>query len=479
MKLQAYESYKAYTISLSTANSQIRRHEKDFRSLTESIEGIEESRISFSTSLLAKFFGFADQIASLYLSRSQALKLTLSRMRYESPRVGGRGEKCPFRPVERATHKFAVRGKGEWRVVDDGEYFGEESKSALESVFGALRAGEVFTLEDKLNALDWMSTVESRSNFAAMLKIFSADCPVLSKDDYQTVAELCNYVLTEWVAKGDGDVNILNNLLLASRGIVREAANTKEFLYSLLIKHAIWQEKDIWRKLIDKSIEVKVRHIRMSQDKKAQTRTFTGLFSKMRSAVATGVSKLLAADEPTESLECKAAVAVLSHFCLYLSHPLMDAGRVVRLYREYAERYGISQGKFADLKLELMKCQKAPVAEVSRAKEIVQRNEAKLKKYGKFLVLSLAVKYIGDKTLLRNLLLLSKESYGNLKIKVFRQVLIKLNIQMPIQEHMQVWAQILDIVMSHFTCRATRRQSTSGFWRRRRQVRRRGRRWRR
>eukprot|EP00826_Nyctotherus_ovalis_P001399 TRINITY_DN10215_c0_g1_i15.p1 TRINITY_DN10215_c0_g1~~TRINITY_DN10215_c0_g1_i15.p1 ORF type:complete len:390 (-),score=112.95 TRINITY_DN10215_c0_g1_i15:473-1642(-) len=388
-------------------------------------------------------------------------------MRYELPKVNRGDTEYPFRPVERVVHKFAVKEEEERRLVGDGEYFREESKSALENVFGALRAGEVFTLEDKLNALDWMSTMESRSNFAFMLKAFSADFPVLSKEDYQTVAELCNYVMAEWIAKSDNDVIILNNLLLASRGILRETENTKEFLYSQLIKHAIWQEKDIWRRLIDKSIEVKIGHIKMSQDKKSQGRTFTGLFSKMRSAVATNISKLLVAEEPTESLECKAAVSVLSHFCCYLSHPLMEAGRVVRLYQEYAEKYGISHGKFADLKLELMKCQKAPESELNRTKSIVQRNEVKFKKYGKFLILSLTIKYLEDKTLLRNLLLLSKESYGTLKIKVFRQVLIKLNIQMPIKEHMQVWAQILDIVISHLICRVTQRQSTSGSWRRR------------
>jgi len=452
LKLQAYELYKEYNISVSTANSQIRRHEKDFISLVESIEGIEESRISFSVTLLTKYFRFIDHIVSLYSLKSQSIKSAISRMQYQFPGINKLSPDYPFTLIKQLSHNFPVHSlKGDTSgesFKSDTEFFKEESKNALETLFDGLQGGEQITADDKLNAIDWMSTMEARGYFASMLKAFSLEFPVLSKEDYQTILELCNYLLTEWIAKNDNNVDILNNLLLASRGILKQTDGTKEFLYTQLIRHGIWQENDIWRKLIDKSIKVRISHIKMTQDKKAQGRSLAGLFSKMKSAVTTGMTKMIIKEDTSESLESKGAISVLSHFCYYLSNPAIDINKIIKMYKDYANAYDISQKRFGDLKIELMRCQKEPSSVLDKVKEHFKRIESKNKKYGKFFILSSVVKYLGDKITLRNLLLLNKKSYKVLKIKVFRQVLMKLDIKISIGNHMKIWEQILEPVFN-------------------------------
>ena len=103
----------------------------------------------------------------------------------------------------------------------------------------------------------------------------------------------------------------------------------------------------------------------------------------------------------------------------------------------------------AELELELNRCQQLPVITGKKKDIHLKRFIAKCKKYGKKgpYILGMVVKYVDDKLTLRNMLLLNKIIYSKIKICVFRQVLINLSVKMSIPARVQIWAQILDVVI--------------------------------
>ena len=67
-------------------------------------------------------------------------------------------------------------------------------------------------------------------------------------------------------------------------------------------------------------------------------------------------------------------------------------------------------------------------------------------------VLILSIPYMNKKSM-RNFLIMNKQSYKIGKRKVFKEILIVYNEEMPLEVHSQIWGQIFDIVMVMKTIR--------------------------
>lgn len=221
----------------------------------------------------------------------------------------------------------------------------------------------------------------------------------------------------------------------------------------------------VWQKLIDMAITVKVAQAKEARARQKQRDVANrshderpvlgGLFSKMKNAVAFGVSKILpghkSAEDDEESdqyLVARSVLNVLTQFAYYLSTPYIKLEKVIALMRKYGQTYKLSPEKLSEVELELKRCQSAPVLPGSKVERQRAKLAAKGKRYGKrgFYILALAVPFLGDKTTLRNLLLTSRGIYNALKGDVFKQVLLRLRIKMSLQTRVQIWSQILDIV---------------------------------
>jgi hypothetical protein len=417
------------------------------------MDEVEKNRTLLCKTLLFKYFKCMEDIASLYKSKSQSFLNTLTQIEYQTSAI--LTEESLFQTLERAQYIFTAQSADTStselvpeNFMNDDKYFKVESQTVMKKALNVIVVGAAFGIEDKSNVLSWLNTPESRSHFALLLKDIAAESPVLSKEGYQSVKELCNYLLTEWITQNDERDDTLDNILLASKGIIGQIDNNKEFLYTQIIKHGIWQEMDIWKKLIDNKIAERIKQYEGAKKT-------PGLFGKMKNVVASGISIFLPLDDPSgpESLECKAALNVLIKFCYFLSNPFLNVDKAIKLYKGYGKEFDIPRSKLCELELELMKCQKAPTLKMSRAKAMISRIEKKSMKYEKYYVLSMTIKYINDKSTLRNMLLLNIAGNGKLKFKVFRQVLMNPNIKLTIKERLAIWRQLMNMVIFYLMYR--------------------------
>lgn len=446
MAREAYEKYHKYSQAVLNANAHIKKQEETCKTLAGFIKEVEENRALLCKSLLLKYFKFTQELASLYATKAQSFIASLSLISCQSPTPP---ENSPFQPIERAQYIFtagdasgaeAVPGK----FASDEQYFDAEAQGTIRRALESVVAGASFDLEEKSGLLSWLNTPLTRSYFAHFLKEIALDLPVLSREGYQSIKELCNYLLTEWITQSDNQESTLDNVLLASKGIVGQIDNTREFLYSQIIRHGVWQEIDIWKKLIDKKIEGRVDQFESMKSKRS------GLFGKVRSAMASGLSAFFLGGledfSGPESLQCKAALNTLAKFCYFLSTPFISVDKVIKLYKAYGKQYDIPKNKMRELELELMKCQRAPTLKVPKHKSILSKAKRKLAKYNHYYILSLTVQFVPDKPTLRNLLLLSAKANMALRTKVFRRVLMDPDTKVGAKERVAIWKQAVELV---------------------------------
>eukprot|EP00826_Nyctotherus_ovalis_P018027 TRINITY_DN15355_c0_g1_i2.p1 TRINITY_DN15355_c0_g1~~TRINITY_DN15355_c0_g1_i2.p1 ORF type:complete len:336 (-),score=57.96 TRINITY_DN15355_c0_g1_i2:31-1038(-) len=297
---EAYEKYHKYSQAVFNANAHIKKQEETYKTLTGLIEEVEKNRTLLCRSLLLKYFKFTQELASLYTTKVQSFIASLSLIEYQPPTPP---ESSPFQPIERTQYIFSAGDASSVEAVpskfaSDEQYFDAEAQGTIRRALESVVAGASFDLEEKSGLLSWLNTPLTRSYFAHFLKEVALDLPVLNREGYQSVKELCNYLLTEWITQGDNQESTLDNILLSSKGIVGQIDNTREFLYSQIIRHGVWQEIDIWKKLIDKKIEVRIEQFEGTKGKR------TGLFGKVRLS-------LIHISEPTRQAEISYAV-----FCL-------------------------------------------------------------------------------------------------------------------------------------------------------------------
>ena len=453
MARETYEKYHNYLKGLSNANTNIKAQEQTFIILTNLLKESEEKRILLCKGLLSNYFKCMEDIALLCKSKSQLFLNSLIQIKYQVSAVPT--EESPFQVLERDQYIFTVQSADAstsesmpGNFMNDDKYFKIGSQTTMKETLNAILAGTAFGIEDKSNILSWLNTPEFRSHFALLLKDIAAESPVLSKEGYQSIKELCNYLLTEWITWKDEREDTLDNILIASRGIIGQLDNNREFLYIQIIRHGVWQEIDIWKNLIDRKISARIKQYEGT--KKTQ-----GLLDKLKNMMTTGISMFLPLDDPSgpESLECKAALNVLMKFCYFLSNPSLNVDKAIKLYKDYGKKFDIPKSKLCDLELELMKCQKAPILKMSKRKAIVTRIEKKSVKYGKYYVLSMAIKYINEKTTLRNILVLSIHAKEKLRLKVFRQILMNPNVKLTIKERLSIWKQLMNMVISYLMYR--------------------------
>lgn len=489
--------YKNFTESANYANSLIEKSEKMYTDLMESMEQIEESRSAFTKTLLAKHLKFTEEIASAYKSKIDSMNSAISKIDGGNDLRLFLGEildskQTTFVPIEmvnfpiKESETDLMGSEQELGGETDStksigdlleDYFArpapvslashkEEAKISFEEAFINLQDGKNLTLEQKVTIIEKLNTPTGRQTFCQLLSQLTNNLIIVTENSYQSVLEFCNHLLTEFVTNRDNNYDILQTILIASRKILADFGDRKEFMYQQLVKHGIWQEMDVWKILIDSSIKYKItqaKEIRARQKKRDQSKipekpvSFANLFGKVKDVVAFGVAKILPqtsaeaefeASDDFEILVSRAALNVLNIYSYYLSTPYIKLERVLRLYRNYVKEYNIPDDKMVELELELRRCQNTPINNGRKKETHLKKFIAKCKKYGKKgpYILSMCVKFIGDKQTLRNLLILSKLVYEKIKIPVFRQVLMGLNIKISIQARVKIWSQILDVV---------------------------------
>ena len=450
-----YSAYLNYSQAVANGNILLKDYEIHFLSIIASIEITEKNRNEYYKQTITKYLAHIDKLIAIYTQKAKLIKGEIQKIGlnlglkayFESLSQSVRN---PFMPMvcdnynfmsptlEMANTNFDFPRKdpNEVNSLEDKEYFTIEFKCSLKIFFNKFNEG-IIQQEEVKDILNHLSIPKDRFTFSLFLNGFNDNELILNETQYQVLLELCNHLMTKYLH--EENPNTLNLLLEASRKIVVKTEEVKQPFYLQLVNHKIWQDIGIWKRLIDAAIkDMLANKTRKVKEKKG----FLGTFKK---AVTTNVSKLI----PGSKGEIKeVTLEVLQQYCYYLSTSKIELRRVSELYKSYLHEFTTPKLILIDLVTKLMKCQKNPMNNIKLKDVFVNKFKKRCEKYetkGCF-ALSLAVEYINEKGTLRNMLLLSKYLYKMLRGKIFRQVLVKLNYKITLQQRLKIWIQILDIV---------------------------------
>jgi len=450
-KKLADSNYQLYAQAITEANLLIKEREETFASIMEAIEQLEESRITFSKALLEKQLKITNTIANLYAQSSSGILLIVSKadtkIDFEkafciSPEYADPFALLQYIPCKK--YKLIEQLTTDSNSINEQE----ESKSIIKEFFINLQNKDTIAVEDVGAVNEELKEAKARYEFALLLEQLATGPLVVDIRCYNLLLELSNVLLTEFKKCKDENYGVLESILTISRRIFTSNIHKKEFLYLEVIKHEIWQDISIWDKCIDYIINTKLELLKNKEQH--GKKKFSKLFTKMKTVLGFKSTKI-APKVMTEEDECgvwKYANNTLNQFGYHLSSSHINIKEALLLYKEYGNKYGIPNDRIAEHELDLRSYQQLPSLYKKKKEMYYKRFISRYKKYVKKkpFLFSIAIKFIGDKITLRNILILNKLIYKKLKLSIFRQVLIRLNIKVSIEQRLNIWSQILNLV---------------------------------
>lgn len=466
VRKETYESYQKYCRSVKEGNAMIKRHENAFFSIVNSIEELEESKSEFYKQLITKYTKYVDDVITMYAQRAKTIKIFLSKS-VSRPDIKSylrnfsSTTKDPFLSLYRVKFNFTspsyemvklgVRLPEKHSLTDD-LFYKTEYDCILTKAFNNLKAGNPLTAEEKADIIERLKTPKDRLQFATFLQNFTVNQVSISETEAKSLMELCTHLLDESLARKEISPYVLNEMLGSSRKVIVSSENGKTPFYSYLVRHDIWKEIDIWKLLIDAEIKTKIEFAKERKAEKMKSeeseKGLAGILSRVKNTVTVGVSRILPEGiMGGNSAQWESALQVLAQFCFYLPVAALEFSGVVNLYLGYVREFSAPKVVLRDLVLKLMKCQKKPSEQMTKDAYIARYTmKGQMYQKKKAFALSLVIKFIEDKTTLRNMLLLNKFLYAKLKTKVFRHLLVRLKAQVTLQQRLAIWTQLLNIV---------------------------------
>ncbi len=234
--------------------------------------------------------------------------------------------------------------------------------------------------------------------------------------------------------------------------------------------HEIWKSLDRWRRLIEVMLDRKAKEVRdlaqrqlarkQEAEKTAENDKVVVVkwFNKAQSWFTSQFSRENSPqNEAGEKMLAFAVAEVLQQFIQYLVHCGVAVFDAKRLVASYALKYKVSKMTRLDLQLGLQAGLPLGVWErdsgKKRAERVTERRKRKLEKFsGNLLSLALAgaADFVGDLAALRNLLILSKKTYAQIRVQVLRHVLYRFGEKLALPVRLSIWLQILDMVRPTF-----------------------------
>lgn len=473
--------YLKYKNAVKSGNAVIHRQERECGVLVQSIEGIEKARIELGKSLIAKHYKCISQLAKLHIEKSQSLENSVHKV---NPKVALQplfkpGEN-PFLPLSCAVYTAESFSGGQTGKTGnlledfDFDYTGpsdvvestvdtnanasaslfEDCQLNIVEAFAKIKSNKGLAMEERASIMSQLNSSESRSEFIEQLTKFTKHPISLKEEAYYSLSSCCYHLLTAYANSKEPDAYALNVILAASRQVTFSAEGEREFLYTQIVQHNIWQRMDTWKAVIRFAVENRIAYNREVSGRKSEKSKdkskLRDMFNKMKGAVTGGVAKMLQAKDTEEVAEDDSAVwrgalYILNLFCYYLSTPYINLKQILRLYQELGKQYNVPKDKLSELKQELAKCQNE-LKDRPASKCIRKLKQRKKYTSPTFHILAMAIKFIEDKAVLRSILILNKRASRVLRLKVYRQVLVRLGVELPLKERLQVWGRVLDIV---------------------------------
>ena len=219
-------------------------------------------------------------------------------------------------------------------------------------------------------------------------------------------------------------------------------------LFMPVSEHHIWKNIDLWEKIIDTVVNIKIEKNCKQQRKSLktipdQTSASTCSEDDIPSMI---LSKKDYDNEEVARMTGMIVTGVLQQFVHYMIKYKIDMDECKKLLFKYTTKYKINGKLFYEMILELQIQKKLNIKEVKKSEKYLMRSMKLIQLYNGnklLMVISLLLPSLDCKTL-RNLLILNKDAYRNLNMDVFKHVLANYNLTLALR--VQIWSRILNIV---------------------------------
>jgi len=469
------QDQEKYKNSVSESNKTLELKMKEYDTLGETLLQLDESRVGLMKSLLTKHVKYMEQIAQSFISKITNMKNIIECINAQSDTelFVSENENLAlnplFIPLEYEPYAYKnpeIEAVGPVPAKLKGPP--EESKGndvirlAFEEAIICITDAKALTIEQRTMLIEYLHKNEGREAFADILSNISRPMCINSIESFRNMSEIVNYLLNTYMMDSVPDDEILTIVINVSRLVYCIVDGKKQFLYSAIYTNSIWQDIARWRELINLAIQQKVEELQetamrrkamMNQNlispesKKSIIRRFKkafgGIFASPEKEPA------IKQELNDKKLISSAAMNVLFYYTAILVNYRVKTNEAKMLVRYFGKMYGVEKIKLCEAELDLMILQ--PLHSVNlktNMKEkwvkVQEKIDRKYKGNLKAMILAKTIKFINDKQTLRNIMLLSKEIKEIIRIPIFKQVLAKLQLKMPIKIRGQIWSQILE-----------------------------------
>lgn len=210
----------------------------------------------------------------------------------------------------------------------------------------------------------------------------------------------------------------------------------------------VWDDVERWKKLIDTTLDGKVREVRESVERQKE-KALARLVAAKRASGTTGFTTTQDNYEEDYIRVLSSSVAVtLQQFTDHMANYRTKLESSKKLITKYGKRYKVDKEKLFAMGVELQVPQKVPKPRTKLKAKLLKRHNSlytKCSKNSTFAALVLAIPYMAKGELL-GLLLLNRNGYGCLKEFVFRHVLLESDYKIALPDRCKIWSQIISIV---------------------------------
>jgi len=228
----------------------------------------------------------------------------------------------------------------------------------------------------------------------------------------------------------------------------------KKYLFSEISEHKVWENIEIWQKLIDTALDTKIKEIRENAErqKKRLAERRANLKKNEIPAYYEFSRKKTTDEEDYNKMLSSSVAGVLQQFTGYFSSYKVDLLKAKQLIRKYGKRYKVDTKKLFEMEIELQIPRKSLEFDKNLLrKSVIKKKQEKynenIKKInGKILLIFKSAIPFCDNLILRNLLALNRNTYEILKIKIFKHILITKNIPISMSNRLKIWSQIINLV---------------------------------
>ena len=269
---------------------------------------------------------------------------------------------------------------------------------------------------------------------------------------FDSLSIMFHYFLNSLMATKDNHNIIFLNTLIVSKIIFLKDTESKDTsLFEKLKDHTIWKEYDRWAKTVNELIKIKLDEYKLNFEQKLAIKVNNsdkeskkaGIISNIVSFFSNKNSELNDYENGKKNIIFD-TLMIFSYYLSIINFPESIAFRIINMF---ATKYVLSSNKISELFIEF-----ASQKNESCYNERIQLKTSQKKVFNRFSILKNVIKYISNKIVLRNFLILSKETNKIVMKKVFTQVLIYLKIKLNLSQRAKIWETILEISSCKISC---------------------------